>query len=102
MEAKWCNHHLELQICSSQFKFCHLVGNFLRKETFYTLSLFMPVHVYSQTFMCDHLFVSDHLPCGSILVSDKVTTQSLHFGWLLMGGLTVNGCQLSKILRGWG
>ena len=29
MEAKWCNHHLELQICSSQFKFCHLVGNFL-------------------------------------------------------------------------
>ena len=32
-------------------------------------------------------------PCGSILVNDhlpKATTQSLHFGWSLMGGSTIS------------
>ena len=41
--------------------------------------------------MCLDLFLEE-TPCGSILVNDHLpyaATQSLPFGWLLMGGLTV-------------
>ena len=41
--------------------------------------------------MCLDLFLEEN-PCGSILVNDHIpyaATQSLHFGWSLMGRLTV-------------